>query len=71
LTELARHYLPFAIVIPVSATESRDELSKLLPFTAAMTAGAGAAAYVCRDFTCRQPVGTASELRRELGVAES
>jgi uncharacterized protein len=68
LTELARHYLPFAIVIPVSVTESRDELSKLVPFTAAMTAGAGAAAYVCRDFTCRQPVGAPEELRKELGT---
>jgi uncharacterized protein YyaL (SSP411 family) len=64
-TELARHYLPFAIVIPVSAT-ARENLSRLLPFTAAMTAREGAAAYVCRDFTCRQPVTTAEDLAKEL-----
>ncbi len=66
LTEIARHYLPFSIIIPISAAGSRDELSKLLPFTTSMTAGAGALAYVCRDFTCRQPVATAGELAREL-----
>ena len=60
-TELARHYLPFAIVIPISAT-ARENLSRLLPFTAAMTAREGATAYVCRDFTCRQPVTTAEDL---------
>jgi uncharacterized protein YyaL (SSP411 family) len=66
LTEIARHYLPFSLIIPISATGSRDELSKLLPFTTSMTAGAGSLAYVCRDFACRQPVGTAGELAREL-----
>ena len=66
MAEVARHYLPFSIVIPVSPTETRDDLSTLLPFTAAMTSGKGAAAYVCRDFTCRQPVETAGELAKEL-----
>jgi len=66
-TETARHYLPFSLVIPVSTTASRDALSKRLPFTAAMTARDGAAAYVCRDFTCRQPVDTAPDLATELG----
>ncbi len=70
MIELAGHYLPFSIVVPVSAGGSRDHLSKLLPFTAAMTSGAGAAAYVCRDFTCRQPVATAHDLRGELGAAK-
>ena len=65
--ELARHYLPFALLIPVAVNVPRETLSKLLPFTAAMTARDGAAAYVCRDFTCRQPVTTAHELERELG----
>jgi uncharacterized protein YyaL (SSP411 family) len=26
------------------------------------------AAYVCRDFTCRQPVTTVSALEQELGT---
>ena len=64
--ELARHYLPFALIVPVSATPSRENLSRLLPFTAAMTARDQAAAYVCRNFTCRQPVTTAQDLAREL-----
>jgi len=64
--ELARHYRPFALVIPVAPSVPRENLSTLLPFTASMTARDGAAAYVCRDFTCRQPVTTAHELAREL-----
>jgi uncharacterized protein YyaL (SSP411 family) len=66
--ETARHYRPFSIIIPVGPRASREALSRRLPFTASMTAAAGAAAYVCRDFTCRQPVTTPSDLARELGV---
>ena len=64
--ELARHYLPFALIVPVATATSREDLSRLLPFTAAMTAPDGAAAYVCRNFTCRQPVTTTHELAQEL-----
>jgi uncharacterized protein YyaL (SSP411 family) len=63
---IAHRYLPFGLVIPVSGAALRDNLSRLLPFTAAMTARDGAAAYVCRDFTCRQPVTTALQLVGEL-----
>jgi uncharacterized protein YyaL (SSP411 family) len=65
-TEVARHYLPFALVIPISGNGQRHDLSRLLPFTEAMTGRGSAAAYVCRDFTCRQPVATAEELAHEL-----
>jgi uncharacterized protein YyaL (SSP411 family) len=61
-----RHYLPFALIVPVSTKNPGDNLSRLLPFTAAMTARDGAAAYVCRNFACRQPVSTAQDLAREL-----
>ena len=64
--ETARHYLPFAIVIPIAPGASRDRLSKLLPFTASMASDGAAAAYVCRDFACRQPSATAEGLRQEL-----
>jgi uncharacterized protein YyaL (SSP411 family) len=65
--ELARHHLPFAIVIPVAPGHDQATVSRMLPFTASMTSrGAAAAAYVCRDFTCRQPVITADELVRQL-----
>ena len=70
LAELARHYLPFSVVIPLGTATGR-ELSKLLPFTASMTARDGAAAYVCRDFTCRQPVGTPVDLEAELAARVS
>jgi uncharacterized protein len=64
--ELTHHYLPFAVIVPVSTTAPRERLSRLLPFTGAMTARDGAAAYVCRNFTCRQPVATADDLAKEL-----
>jgi uncharacterized protein len=64
--EVARHYLPFAIVIPVGDDGSRDTLSRLLPFTAAMTVRGEATVYVCRDFTCRQPVTAPADVAREL-----
>jgi len=65
-TAIAHRYLPFALVIPVSGGAPRESLSPLLPFTAAMPARDGAAAYVCRDFTCRQPVTTPQQLVEEL-----
>ncbi|MFL6278524.1 MAG: thioredoxin domain-containing protein [Vicinamibacterales bacterium] len=65
-TAIAHRYLPFALVIPIPGGARAESLSRLLPFTAAMTARDGAAAYVCRDFTCRQPVTTVTELVGEL-----
>ena len=67
LAETARHYLPFAIVIPVVPGPAQAPLGRLLPFVAAMSAGDGhAAAYVCREFACRQPAASAGALRIEL-----
>ena len=62
LEELARHYVPFAIVIPVAHENGTNDIGNLIPFTAAMTDRGSAAAYVCRDFTCRQPVTTVRDL---------
>jgi uncharacterized protein len=65
---VARRYLPFAIQIPVSAA-SQAALGAALPFVAAMrTIDGRAAAYVCRDFTCRAPVTTVDALEAELGA---
>jgi hypothetical protein len=65
--ELARHYLPFGIVIPLQPGARQQALAERLPFVAAMTLRDGhAAAYVCREFACRQPVATADDLAAEL-----
>ena len=55
---LAIQHLPFAVVLRV-APDRRRGLAGSLPFVAAMEPVNGAtAAYVCRNFTCRQPVTT-------------
>jgi uncharacterized protein YyaL (SSP411 family) len=66
MTTLSSRYLPFAITLRV--TEARREaLAVRVPFVAAMQPVAGrAAAYVCRDFACRQPVTTTSDLATAL-----
>ncbi len=62
-----RIYLPFAIVVPVEPGESQRRLARLAPFIGAMTPRDGrATAYVCRDFTCRQPTADAGELAAQL-----
>jgi uncharacterized protein YyaL (SSP411 family) len=65
---VAMHYLPFAIQLRVTPPVQRA-LAGSLPFLAAMQPVAGiSAAYVCRDFTCRQPVTTVDALEQELGI---
>jgi uncharacterized protein len=65
---VASRYLPFAIQLRVTPDAQRA-LAGSLPFLAAMRPLAGVtAAYVCRDFTCRQPVTTVDALEQELGI---
>jgi uncharacterized protein YyaL (SSP411 family) len=52
--ELASRFLPFAIHVPVTPA-TQEAVASRLEFVAAMT-GSEAAVYVCRDFTCQQPV---------------
>lgn len=67
LAELGTVYLPSAVVIPSTAGPQQEALARRLPFIAGMTPRDGRpAAYVCRDFACRQPVTTVEDLRREL-----
>ena len=64
--EVRHLYLPTAVVVPV-APAYRNDLARLLPWTAPMGMREGrATAYVCRDFTCRQPTTSAAELRGHL-----
>jgi uncharacterized protein YyaL (SSP411 family) len=61
-------YHPFAIVLRVPAAAQRA-LAPVLPWAAAMTAvNDRAAAYVCRQFACRQPVSTPEALDAELAA---
>ena len=58
--ELASRYLPFAIHVPIGSA-TQEAVGSRLEFVRAMK-GAEAAVYVCRDFTCRQPVGDPASL---------
>ena len=67
LAELARHYLPFAVTIPVRPGAHQEAAAKMLPFVAGMRAAPGAAtAFVCRNFTCREPAATSEALAGQL-----
>lgn len=64
--EIAAHYLPFAIHLPLDPDAQQNGLRARLPFVDGMQAHGGGAVYVCRDFTCRQPVSSPEALRGEL-----
>jgi uncharacterized protein YyaL (SSP411 family) len=64
--EVAGHYLPFTIHVPVTPGPPQDELVGHLDFIRGMTPGDGAAAYVCQNFTCLHPVTRPGELRDVL-----
>ena len=65
---VALQYLPFAIQLRV-APDAQRALAGSLPFLESMQAVAGTTTvYVCRDFTCRQPVTTVDALQQELGT---
>jgi uncharacterized protein YyaL (SSP411 family) len=64
--EIAAHYRPFAVHVPVDPDAGQDGLKSILPFIDGMKAHGGGAVYVCREFTCRQPVSSREALRAEL-----
>ena len=67
--ELARHYLPDAVIVHLDAAAT-PWWQQRHPAVAAMSdAGPGARAYVCRNFTCDLPVSTPSALSRQLPKA--
>ncbi|HXW08820.1 MAG TPA: thioredoxin domain-containing protein [Vicinamibacterales bacterium] len=71
-SELAGRYLPFAVRIPVQPGVNAHALAEQLPFIGSMSARQGrATAYVCYDFTCREPVTTPAALAEQLGGANA
>jgi uncharacterized protein YyaL (SSP411 family) len=64
-------YHPFAIVLRVPGA-AQGALAAVLPWAAAMAPINGqAAAYVCRQFACRQPVTSPEALEEELSAGFS
>ena len=63
---IAATYLPRAVVVPVDASAGAAALARM-PWLQAMTARQGkATAYVCHEFTCREPVTDSAALAAEL-----
>jgi hypothetical protein len=65
--ELARRYQPFAMVVPVEPGVRQEATARILPFVGAMSPrGDRPTAFVCRNFTCREPVASADALAAQL-----
>ncbi|MEO7190045.1 MAG: thioredoxin domain-containing protein [Vicinamibacterales bacterium] len=63
---VARHYLPWAVTVPLG-DDAGDALATRLPWMGAMVRrNAGATAFVCDNFTCREPVTTPEALDEQL-----
>jgi uncharacterized protein YyaL (SSP411 family) len=62
---VGERYLPFAVTLSVDADAQRA-LTERLPWVAAMRPAGEAAAYLCREFTCRQPAASPDALRAAL-----
>jgi hypothetical protein len=66
---VARRYLPFATMLALTP-ERQAALATVAPFVGSMRPVDGmAAAYVCRNFACRQPAASVAALEDELGGA--
>ena len=63
---VALRYLPFAMTLTLTPDQQKA-VAPLVPLIAAMQPVNGAAAaYVCQNFTCRQPVTSAADLEASL-----
>ena len=67
--ELARHFLPDALVIHLTAAAAPWWRQRHPAVAAMVEDGPGARAYVCRNFTCDLPVSTPAELARQLATS--
>jgi uncharacterized protein len=67
---VSRHYLPFAVHVPIEPGPRQQALARVLPSAEAFAlVGGKPAAYWCRDFACDTPVVDPAELERLLGGA--
>jgi uncharacterized protein YyaL (SSP411 family) len=67
LHEIARHYRPFATILPVDQDTNGPALASLAPWLAAMPQRDDRpTAYVCRGFACQEPVTDAAALAAQL-----
>jgi uncharacterized protein len=67
---LTRRYLPWAVTIPLAPGANDERRAARLPQLTAMADAAGkrggAAAFVCTNFTCQEPVSDPAQLDRQL-----
>ncbi|UCD50695.1 MAG: thioredoxin domain-containing protein [Phycisphaerales bacterium] len=67
LSEVRHHFLPNTVLIFHPFGAAGQAIEVLSPFTARLGPVQGqAAAYVCQDYVCRQPVTTPADLRQIL-----
>jgi uncharacterized protein YyaL (SSP411 family) len=65
---VARQFLPFSIVVPVTPGHPQARLAHLLPFLEPLTMrDQRPTAYVCDGFTCQAPTTDPEVLARQLG----
>jgi hypothetical protein len=67
---VAQRYRPFMLTLHLVPASQRA-LAPRLPVVASMRAPGGAAAFMCRDFTCGPPAASAAELEQWLDAAEA
>ena len=66
---VARQYLPFTIVVPVTPGHPQARLAHLLPFLETLTLrDHRPTAYVCEGFACQAPTTDPEILARQLGA---
>jgi uncharacterized protein YyaL (SSP411 family) len=67
LAEARRHFLPHAVLMFRPLGPAAAAIESLTPFTERLgPVGGHAAAYVCTDYTCRQPVTAPGDFRQIL-----
>ena len=64
---MAARYLPFAVRLRATPGDQQARLAERLPFVGALREIDGrSTAYVCTNFTCREPVSDPARLDEQL-----